>query len=415
MLELGPNINKEDVAVRITTDEGTTDYPRGTFESPYYHIFRTPSDDQYYASVFHTDPVTKETVEKLHVVIPVYKMGFQGRLVESESSRQMNIKNSSVTTTPNFSNDSSSNTNGSKTTGTKTDSIGSFKPATGSPEGNSTVTDIPDLSDLYDDPSKDGNSKGGIGAEGSSETNEKTGEEIPSPNGKSSLDAASPEEVNLVEQQNQAGAGFPAEKSAKNSGKVKEKRPVSSIKVASPKGQSSCDGSSGAAGQSRAFGKQSSTGKGTGNSSSVIGFSNESSSSSGSGSPDSYSETGVTTDEVRNNQLDVDRTLSLCLFNTEKKINQSFDFSSTTTPVAQKIEKNTELFISVDIGKKVRRETVRVVIFDGKDKVEVPLDSVTNNILDHNFKQATPEAYVWVYGNTDSEPFSYKVTIPVSD
>ncbi|MBI3038092.1 hypothetical protein HYY75_03425 [bacterium] len=109
-----------------------------------------------------------------------------------------------------------------------------------------------------------------------------------------------------------------------------------------------------------------------------------------------------------------DNLVSLYLNANNSKVGQSFDFRDNPYPTAKNIDPKTELTFSVDLGKNIDRNSVCVVIYDGLKKVEIPLQTLAGNVFQHQFPQVTEEAYVWIYGNTDSSQFSYKVAIPVS-
>ena len=105
--------------------------------------------------------------------------------------------------------------------------------------------------------------------------------------------------------------------------------------------------------------------------------------------------------------------IGLSMFSAAKNINKSFDFVVDPYPTAPKIEKDTMLTFSIDIGKEVKRDSVKVVICNGSEKEEFPLDSLKSDAFEHKFEQANVESYVWIFGESEGAPFSYKVAIPV--
>ncbi len=106
--------------------------------------------------------------------------------------------------------------------------------------------------------------------------------------------------------------------------------------------------------------------------------------------------------------------LSLSVRNPVTKEAQSFDFVQDSYPTATAITKNTQLSFSLDLSKDVKRDSVNIVVFDGKDKKQMTL-STGGEAFDHLFTQPTAEAYIWIYGNSSKAPFSYKLSIPVAD
>ncbi len=129
----------------------------------------------------------------------------------------------------------------------------------------------------------------------------------------------------------------------------------------------------------------------------------------GSGQGDSSS--GVTTGEVTTANRDY--LISLTMKPAGAPVGQSFDFTDTPYPTSNTLAKDSKVTFIFDLSKQVKRESVQVVTFDGAAKNTVSLESLGNDMIDMSFNQPTAEAYVWVYGESEKGPFSYKLSIPV--
>ncbi|HEY9070429.1 MAG TPA: hypothetical protein VIV61_09225, partial [Candidatus Ozemobacteraceae bacterium] len=121
---------------------------------------------------------------------------------------------------------------------------------------------------------------------------------------------------------------------------------------------------------------------------------------------------GVTTAAVT--QQDKPYLLSISIQNRATDQSQSFDFIAEPTPTAQSISPQTPLAFSFDYSRNVQRDSVKIEIFDGRERITTSPDAMPNDLVEHIFPNQTGDAYIWVYGRTDQAPFSYKVMIPVT-
>lgn len=106
--------------------------------------------------------------------------------------------------------------------------------------------------------------------------------------------------------------------------------------------------------------------------------------------------------------------LSVSIQNRATNGAQSFDINTDPTPTAQSISPQTPLAISVDFAQNVQRDSVKIEIFDGRDRITTSPVEMKSGIVEHIFENQTTDAYIWVYGRTNQAPFSYKILIPVT-
>lgn len=119
---------------------------------------------------------------------------------------------------------------------------------------------------------------------------------------------------------------------------------------------------------------------------------------------------GVTTAE---NTTADSYLLSVSMRDAAGEVGQSFDFTSDPYPTSQPVKVNSNLQFSVDLSKKVQRDRTTVVLFNGVDKKQYSLADANTDVFQCQFKNPTTEAYVWIYGDAEGKPFSYKVSIPI--
>jgi hypothetical protein len=434
MLELGPGLKPEDISVTLVDDSGAIEFPEGKFPMPYHHIFRIPSDDRYFAKVFHTDPTTNKKEEKLHVTIPVYKMDVFNKIIDTHQNRTPN-------TSAHYSSSSSGNTgqgsfsSGSSSepyrTGERMANVSSLPMTSSGSDENDPTTDV---SDIYRDPSDDGSvdigtgmpgktrsgsgsdseSAGKSGDSGSNEDKATTGTEgeTGSPDGTEAV--AGDPSANGIEGdvENDPNA---AQYQGSAADKLKQRLAMIRKRSSGRSGQSRQGGASasgGSQGGETAFSQDSGgtpgmVARSRGNHS-YDGTTPAGSSENGSAAP---AEEGVKTGEVVT--LDKDFTVGLTMYTDGGKLSQSFDFTHGAYQTSRFINKNTKLNFSIDLGQKVSRDSVRVIVYDGAGKREMNLMDLPSDLLAHQFEKETQEAYIWIYGNTEDKPFSYKVQIPV--
>lgn len=454
MLEFGPGINPEDVSVSLIDDSGTFDFPKGEFPSPYYHIFRRPSMDKYYAKIFHTDPATQKVSEKLRVDIPVYAMDARNRTVDYDQKRQSGDKDSSSShSSPNYGNSGSHHPSSES-------SPAHFTPHTSSANsGQSSLPQTPeseippDLSDIYRNPSESGSDReigvsngnsgqannssqsgrndsrrasnsGNRGDSGNSSNSgnsshggdyDSSGNRVDS--GGDTYTNSEGEEVaseNQYGNENELQDGQAMTDSAQDSDETRQRlqRRLASLRGGnSGRGRRGGNGGGGSDSNSTfAFNSNNNQGN---SQSKLKGGDNHFYDGSRERTPDTApaNDSGVTTGEVTT--LNRNFLVGLSMYAEGGKNPQSFDFSDHPYQSAKFVEKDTVLNFSVDIGETVSQDSVRVIIFDGTEKKEVSFLDISGSVLNHRFSQPTQDAYIWIYGNTSEKPFSYKVMIPV--
>lgn len=416
-LELGDGINKEDVTVKLISDEGENKFARGEFPTPFHHIFRQPSDDRYSATVIYTDPSTGKTEDKLHVVIPVYKVNVNNKAIESHQNR---IMEANAAESPGYS--AAANSSGGGTSGAAP--TGGFYSS--SPGSLSSDSDVPDLSDLYKDPSKPNSSgdastgTGGAPSSGGADGETSIGPSDSTADGKkpgadggsgsNTDETAGQTDIAAADQADVDGQAAGKSGKAGKSGGKNTKTGGKNVQLAMVKSGSGGMGNSGGTGNAK-LSMTTSSGASK-NTSSVGGVE-----TAGHETPASGEETalavddGVATASVAT--ADKDFLVALNMYNTTANISQSFNFSEETFITAKKINSGINVSFALDLGKKVARESVRIVVFDGKDKNEMALESMKSDVFDAQMTKSGEDPYVWIYGNTEDKPFSVKVAIPV--
>jgi hypothetical protein len=438
-LELGDGIRPQDVTVNIIDDNGDNPFPGQSFPRPYHHIFRQPSPDKYFATVVHRDPVTFKTETKLHIVIPVYKVSTRNKAIESEDGRS-----SGGPLSPGAGSSYSSGAPVSNFAGTNNPSSNrSF----GGYSGAGADTGAVDVSDLYNDPA----TNSGSSVAGTAGGKTSTGSTNAGPGGTDATigDGSSDPEISgdagQADQTEGAGhsgnpenagtsvAGNPSADPSQNPDEVAlqeglefgpDGKPLKKGKKGSKKPVLVATAQIGAAGSPRTG---SSGGAQTGSDGTFTpgktGSSSKKPVSSGNpayenqavyNSVDTGAEPagGVTTGSVETQMKS--HLVALTLYNDGGTVQQSFDFMADAAPQAKNVELNTKLNFSLDIGKEVNRESVVIVLYDGKGKREMSLESLRTDLFDHTFASQANDAYVWIYGESSGKPFSYKVTIPVT-
>lgn len=398
-VELSPDIIKENVTVTMVHDSGETVFPNGTFPSPHFHIYRTPSEDQY--SVTVTLATDGKSIEKLRVIVPVVPMGFQNRLIDSNQAR---VTDTDPKASQNFSTSSSSPSgsfDGSSANSPAQAPASSFARA-GSPSGsgssgsNGPDARVPDLSDLYGD-SAAANSSPGTGQ----------GDNTGSANSANTSAGAG----------SSADSGSLAADSSGNSGGAPDGQEMAAAPMTHQGGTSDNTGTPDAAngpsalsngkeaGQDSGSRKADTGGSATGDG---LGVKLSVDSSTPQESEDNFAKAKTTKKADANGSL-----LIVSVFSDAAQINQTYEYETNSAPTVPAITKDTSLSFSLNLGSTVKRDSVKIVIFDGIEKKEMPLQSIGGNVFDAQFAVPTNEAYVWIYGNTDDAPFSFKAAVPV--
>lgn len=428
-LDLGPGIDSANLSVTVHDNEGDHAYERGSFPPNYRHIFRVPNLKEYFASVVYEHPISKERQEIINVQIPVLKMSFANRTVESSSARTGDPE---LTTSGNSSGGQSAPTGWGASTGSaRRDTTAG---------GDQTY----DMSDLYTDPA---NPPEVAGSGGTSAGDETSSSNTP-------ITSAARADQGSVGSAGSSGTDADAIVSGNLSGST----PGSAVRTASRgsaspdvsgrTGMESGNQSSSNGGSNAAFGSGTRPGGDPGASQSgargntaqtVSGYTESGSPATGdatTGQEASYAlapdataadddpsvarnadgraahPEGVTVASVQQNAKPY--LLSVSIQNRATNAAQSFDFLTDPAPVAQTISPQTPLAISIDYAPNVLRDSVKIEIFDGQDRITTSPVEMRSGIVEHIFTNQTGDAYVWVYGRTDQAPFSYKIMIPVT-
>ncbi|MBF0499866.1 MAG: hypothetical protein HQM09_07025 [Candidatus Riflebacteria bacterium] len=442
-LEIAQDMDPSKITVTVTDPEDPKEqgYARNIF-----HVFRTPSDDKYSVSVFYPDAVTKTPKKLLLVKVPVYRMNFKNRTIDTTSGR---TSDSDVPAAAN---------NGAPISNIGNSSSGGY--GSTSPENDAKN----DFSDLYNDPSVPSNEQGNTNADahiagaitsGKAATDGSTdGTAAGAGAGSSSSGNSSTDDPSAIHaagstainsSSDQAGtqvAAAPHEAGKSTAGMTAAQRLAAKAKTAKAAGagsQGSTAGSSqGSSGNNSSTcstcGSSDGSSAGSSGGSSITGSSAGSDATAGSdggtsanvavsdGSsntiPDAPPENsngglktaaaqgGVTT--AQKETAVKSHIVCLSMRSAAAEAGQSFDFVSDQYPTAQALKVNTPVDFSIDIGQNVKREAVTVVLFDGKSKTQI-----TGNSFQAAFPAPTAEAYVWIYGDAEGKSFSYKVSIPV--
>jgi len=443
-------IRREDLTLTVTDNEGETKVSNDEMKN-YRHIFRIPDLQKYYARVNYHHPLTGEDQEVIHVTIPVYPLDFKNRTIDFQQNRSDGDDQSAVTGKGAGSSSSSGGGNGSYSgssgssngsSGTRGSSSsaggdGSFVGGNYSSESNSGgESGGSDLTDLYSNPSAAGGSnenagssaEGAVGGNGGSGgSNEGAGNDSTQMASAVGGGSGNPDANGSNDQNDCVVDGS----SGGNSGNSGSDGAAGGGSSNNPATSGSSDGSGGSDSASSGAGDASNVAaengySESGNSQAAMGGNSRSGGRSGygdsadpklvaanSGSPNTTPNT--TPNLAESSTADRNYILSLSVKNEATKAAQSFDFASDPFPTASSIKQNTHMTFSIDLSKNVNRDSVNVVIFDGKEKSAVSLGTAKSDVFDHTFAQPTAEAYIWIYGSTLSAPFSYKLSIPVND
>lgn len=395
-LDLSPDIKKEDVTVTMVHDSGETAFPNGTFPSPHFHIFRTPSEDRY--SVTVTLATDGKSIEKLHVIVPVVPMGFENRLIDSNQAR---VNDTDPKASQNFST--------SSTSPSAPSDAGSVNPPA-APQGNSFANagspsgsessgpdaTVPDLTDLYGDSSAANSAPGN--AQGDTTSGASTAN-TPAGTGSSADSTSSVAD------------------SSGNSGRTPDGQEMAAAAMTHGSGASENTGTSDAANEPGALSHRNDAGQP--DSASRKGDSGSNTTGDGSGIKLSVDSTAPQDSDAQFAKVktakatDKESLLIVSVFSDAAKINQTYEYETNSAPTVPAITKDTSLSFSLNLGSTVKRDSVKIVIFDGVEKKEMPLQSIGGNVFEAQFGVPTSEAFVWIYGNTDAEPFSFKAAVPV--
>ncbi len=446
-LDLDQNkINPQDVDLTIKDNEGEHFVPKETYNTNYRHIFRIPNPDQYTAVVTYKHPLdpNKEQKEIIHVTIPVYKMGFQNRTIDAHQTRtgastsSGNDLSAGTTESGSSSGGDSASAGGSSgssssesgSSSSSSSSEGSYSGGDSGPIADDSAGRV-DVSDLYVNPGDSSVSMANAAA-GSGQSGHGSSASSGGSSGSSGGSAGAAGDSGTP----YGSAG--SSRSSNQDGNTSENIQVANADTSSsggsgdylPSGSGGGEGDN--AGASGGHEGDSAGGAGAGG-------------TSGEGGPNAQLPAGDGTDQTTNKDraneytpgehkekdptklasngqqggvtgaevtTDKPYVLSISLKDNRTNLAQSFDFLTDPVPTASQVGKDSKLSFSVDLSKDVQRESVSVVIFDGKDKTESSLNALGDS-FQHQFSQPTNGAFIWISGRTDKAEFSYKVLIPV--
>lgn len=448
-LEISKDVDPSKVALVVTDEEGKNPPVDSNKTKNYRHMFRVPSDDKYSAAI-----VIKEngnTKELMKVTIPVIKVDFDSRTIDDQRRKigAENLTNSGTTS--------------------HSSSEGDFNHST---FGKSQQVD---LSDLYSDPSAEGNnsqghssgsqssdasaidgsssSAEGNSADGSSGSYSEDGSSTSSSDGSSGnsssssssngndgsgdgSDSASNQEgsqndANYTDASSQNDGSYNTDSSSgdananndeyasangTNHGHSSSNQSDSSGSGANLRGsdQGSAAGSSSEDDES-AYG-----GDGSADEADVSRQQGAADHRSGSSFADSANTSGEkiggsmagAQNTVSEGQEDKDPfVMALSMQAVSRKIYQSFDFIEEKSPVSAEIPAGTEITFSMSFSSNVDPNSVRIELNDGNGKVTGDLKTWGEAFAYVFNKPAT--AYFVVSGKAEKTPFTYRLNIPV--
>lgn len=422
-LELGPGINRKNLSVTLRDNEGDHAFDHGAFPENYRHIFRVPNQTAYRAHVIYEHPVSGERQEIINVQIPVLKMSFANRTVEDSAHRT---------------GDAALETGGSSGASSRPGQSGSSDdlPGWGSSGSGSTRRDDSsdtgraalDLSDLYTDPTNPPDVAGTeiaalpTSSAGTSQNTSEAGSSASPAVGQHVSGTSDPDSSANSQKPSDASAMAPSSQGAAGSGNSsahgKSGTQSADSDSAAARHGDQRDGSSVAGSGALALAAGAGTPAAGAAADAAMDGSQVAMASPVDGAADPsdaerrQNQGGVTTAAVE--QPDKPYLLSVSVQNRATDQSQSFDFVSEPNPTAQSISPQTPLAFGFDYSRSIQRDSVKIEIFDGRERITTSPSAMQNDLVEHIFPNQTGDAYIWVYGRTDQAPFSYKITIPVT-
>lgn len=450
-LELSEDINPQDVVLTITDSEGQQPPVSPDSYQNYRHMFRIPDDNRYFARVLYkhpqsTDPTPQEVIK---VIIPVYKMGFDSRTIDANQGRAGSASE--------------------RQAGATGATASTYSRGTGSTNASDYAdSSQADLSDLYSDPknppqiagvgdgagylgSGQGTTQGAAGQTDAGQAGP-DGQTFTGQAGQNAQYGASGQGSEYADgARGSRGKDAWSSQAAGSQGGSQGDRMAAATSGRSGYGSSGGGSNSGSGGASSAFsgrgghaGNVGSSGDSAGSSdgsssassdsygnSGAAGGASDADGSAGAGSGEGSAQYAAQTDaqgtpggvqgaQVQSGSVSDDQAnnsaylIGLSMRNEADQKIQSFNFTNDPYPTAQQVKKTSQVSFSVNATANVRRETVNIVVFDGQDKREIPLNSGGEAFV-QVFAKPTAEAYVWIYGDTTTDKFSYKLSIPISE
>lgn len=442
-VEVGQDVNPEDVSLVVTDDEGESSPVSSTRLKNYRHMFRVPSDDKYSASVFVADKKTPGNQQKkiLQVMIPVTKMDFESRTIDNQRGTK------------------GANAGGAGSNNMSTSDTSS---SAGSEDVNHSSFGQPqqvDLSDLYSSPDAAGNvaagagnssgseagSNSSAGAAGSSSGSSAGGADEGSATGGSvsssgSADSADSSAAGAVENSGADPAdstGATDENGRTSDSNVSDDNTSGSETAAgggssddtsasNPGSESSGDSS----GQAAADSDQ--NGASSGSSSSEVDAAVNVDAAQNQAGTQYAAATGVNSDEpdkvgaavsaaAGKNAADGEPAASeedaflvaLSLRSEAQKFYQSYDFIDGSTQTTSALKAGGEVVFGLSMSAQVDPESIMIKLYDGSQEIKGNLKRMGESFA-YVFATPTADAYIELTGKAGKRSFTYRVSIPVS-
>jgi hypothetical protein len=447
-LEISKDIDPSKVALVITDEEGKNPPVDSNKTKNYRHMFRVPSDDKYSAAV-----IIKEggnTKELMKVTIPVIKVDFDSRTIDDQRRKlgSEGLTNSSTTSHSSSEGDFNHSTFGKSQQVDLSDMYSdpsaegnNSSNSQGNSSGSQSSGDFSsDASSAYDS-SSDASNNSGNDPEGNSNANSSG-----SSSSSSSGDDASGSDSSASNQGNGENDGNISDDSSQEDGSSNQ---GSSASAANANEESSEYANAGGTNHDYSNSDQS----GNSGSEAHLGGNRQGDSSSGSSSEEDESLSGdqqganetdgsrvrgsadhrsgssfadnpdTSADKIRGGMAGAQNTVSegqedkdpfvmaLSMQAVSRKIYQSFDFIEEKSPVSAEIPAGTEITFSMSFSSNVDPNSVRIELNDGNGKVTGDLKTWGEAFAYVFSKPAT--AYFVVSGTAEKTPFTYRLNIPV--
>ncbi|HNS08125.1 MAG TPA: hypothetical protein PKN29_00430 [Candidatus Ozemobacteraceae bacterium] len=442
-VEVGEDVNPEDVSMVVTDDQGDTAPVSAAKLKNYRHMFRVPSEDQYSASVYVNNRKAPGGQQKkiLQVAIPVGKVDFESRTIDNQRG-------------------SKSGTGAGNMSSSDTSSSGGNESVNHSSFGKPQAVD---LSDLYSDPAKAGATAAG-GVSDNSAGSSSAGSSSPDSAASSGSDTSSGDtgssggqsysgsesatgsngsgEIGYAgsaqgtSSDDMAGNTENGETSAPETGDNQETAATEENSISSGSGSdsnqqtadsgirySTADGDSS---QGSEYTSDSAEGSDVAGADEVAGAEtsgnaadNENTSGT-SGDNQKVKAPGqnaagnksATTGKEQGAEEEDPFLLAISLRAEAQKVYQSFDFIDGNTQTSSAIKAGGEVVFSLNMGTDVNPESIQIKLSDGAQEIKGNLKRMGESFA-YVFKSPTESAYIEVSGKTSKRSFTYKVGIPV--
>ena len=470
-VEVSKNLDPNDVALVITDQNGDRAPVTSNKMKNYRHMFRVPSPDKYAASVYYTNPTSNQKKKVLSVKIPVTKLGFKNRTINSQRSSQRASSNNSSSqyqsagtssyssghkhdsfnssnqvdlsdlysshssNAPASRNLNNSNQTGHNDTAQNPNSSTYSQTVNNSYQNSETTANGNQYADNSDN---QGNSASGQGssnsngsyqnsnasASGSGHNRYTANSENTSLEANSSYDqtgnknqpASSQNEYSSSENQTEFESQENNGNSASdNSGSDYTNRGNAEISddtahEESATGYSDPSEETGQTENDQGYSSEEDMQIANAKTKSSYGDQAQSQKNKQEEGQINNSSEGL--EENQENQGKF--VIGLSIESSESKLFQSFDFLDSPYQVAGDLKKDSELSFSMSFASQVDTNSVQIEIYDGKDTIGGDLNSFGES-FSHVFSAHTPEAYIKITGNSGSHPFKYELKIPVTN